>query len=55
MGFNCPQYEEAEPVFTAEYLEDGVWNVTKSCSINPEYDGSWHLHEDTGEFVETEI
>ena len=48
--------EDFDPVYTwevtAEYLENGVWSVTKTCPINSEYDGSWQFYEDTGEFVE---
>ena len=48
---DLPQYEEAEPVFTAEYAGYGIWNVNKTCSINPEWDRKWLFYEDTGEMV----
>ena len=54
-GWGCPPdplYEEAEPVFGVEYMEDKEWHVTKICLLNPEHDGSWYFHEDTAELVE---
>ena len=54
VGYRCSLYEDAEPIFTAEYLENGVWIVTKTCPVNSEYDGSWNFYEDNGELVEIE-
>ena len=48
--YNVVEY--VQPSFVPEYLGDGVWSVTKTCPVNPEFSGSWYFYEDTGEFVE---
>jgi hypothetical protein len=51
-GRNCPQYEDAEPIFKAEYLGKGIWSVAKTCPINSKYNGSWYFYEDSGKLLE---
>jgi len=43
--------EFPEPSFAVEYIGDGVWRITKTCSANSIYDGRWHFYEDTGKLV----
>jgi len=40
-----------EASFAVEYVGDGVWLITKTCSVS-RYNGRWHFYEDTGKFVE---
>jgi peroxiredoxin len=50
---NCRKdtYTYAAPVFTANMTGVGVWEVSKTCPINPSWNGSWYFYEDTKELV----
>ena len=51
-GKTVPLYEDATPVYAAEYLGKRKWSVVKICPVNPEYNGSWYFQEYTGVFEE---
>jgi len=51
VGFRCPPAEASEPIYTAEYLGNGIWSVTKVCPVNAKYNDSWNFYESTGELV----
>ena len=40
-----------KPIFTAEYLGDGMWSILKTCPINSEYNGAWYFFEDNVQLV----
>ena len=44
--------EENELVFSADYVGDGIWSVTKTCPINAECNGAYYFYEDSGALVE---
>lgn len=46
-----PQVED-ELVFSADYIGDGIWSVTKTCPINAECNGAYYFYEDSGALAE---
>jgi len=53
VGSRCPPSEDSAPVYTAKYLGNGIWSVTKVCPVNANYNGSWNFYESTGELVKS--